>query len=83
MENQEETDLVITEKNDPDNEIVLLDDVEVITDDNDPEKVTVVKKEPKCNLTSYGDEVIGEGRSILKPDPKAKEKGNRSWFDLS
>lgn len=82
MENQEETDIVITEKNDPDNEVVLLDDVEVITPENDPEEVTVVKKEPKCNVTSVGDEIVGEGKSILKSNPKSKENGSRSWFDL-
>ncbi len=82
MENQEETDVVITDKNDPDNDVVLLDDVEVVTPENDPEQVTEVKKDPECNVTSDGDEVIGEGKSILKSDPKTKEKGNRSWFDL-
>ncbi len=82
MENQKETDVVITDENDPDAEIVLLDDVEVITPEIDPEQVRVVKKEQKCNVTSSGDKVIAEGKSILKPDPKTKEKGNRSWFDL-
>lgn len=82
MENKEEADVTITEENDPDEEVVLLDDVEVITPENDPEQVTVVKKEQKCNVTSVGDKVIAEGKSILKPDPKTKEKGNRSWFDL-
>lgn len=82
MANQEETDIKITDKNDPDSEVVLLDDVEVITPKNDPEQVTVVKKEQKSNVTSLGDKVIAEGKSILKPDPRTKEKGNRSWFDL-
>jgi len=82
MENKEEADVVITEENDPDADTKLIDDVEVITPENDPEQVTEVKKEQRCNVTSYGDEVIAEGKSILKPDPKTKEKGNRSWFDL-
>lgn len=74
MENEE----IITE----DEEILLINDIEVITPENDPEAVTVVKKEPKCNTTSVGDKVFAEGKDILKSNPKAKESGKRSWFDL-
>lgn len=83
MENKKESEVVIDEKNDPDAEVVLLEDIEVVvTPENDPEQVTKVKKEPKCNVTSVGDKVIGEGKSVLKSDSKLKEKGSRSWFDL-
>lgn len=81
MENKTEEE-VITDDNDPDSQIVK-EDEEVITPKNDPEKVTKVKDDPVCNDSSEGERVIGEGSSILKPDPKAKEKGQRSWFDLS
>ncbi len=81
MENKEEEE-VITEDNDPDSQIVK-EDEEVITPENDPEKVTVVKDDPVCNESSEGEQVIGEGSSVLKPDPKAKESGKRSWFNLS
>lgn len=73
MENEE----IITE----DEEIILINDIE-ITSINDPEAVTVVKKELKCNTTSVGDKVVAEGKDILKSNPKAKERGQRSWFDL-
>jgi len=63
-------------------EIVLLNDVEVITDENDPEKVTVVKPERKCNTTSEGDKVIAKGKNILKKSVIDKERGQRSWFKL-
>ena len=62
-------------------EIVLLNDVEV-TDENDPEKVTVVKPERKCNTTSEGDKVIAKGKNILKKSVIDKERGQRSWFQL-
>jgi len=81
MENKEEEE-VITEDNDPDSQIVK-DNEEEVTPENDPEKVTLVKDDPVCNESSEGEEVIGEGRSVLKPNPKAKESGKRSWFDLS
>jgi len=81
MENKTEEE-IITEDNDPDSQIVV-DDEEEVTPENDPEKVTIVKDDPACNDSSEGEKVIGEGRSVLKPDPKAKEKGQRSWFDLS
>jgi hypothetical protein len=74
LENEE----IITE----DEEIILINDIEVITDKNDPEAVSIVKKEPKCNTTSVGDKVVAEGKHILKSNPKAKESGQRSWFDL-
>lgn len=50
--------------------IILSNDVEVITDENDPQKVTVVKKEPRCNTTSDGDQVIGSGNMIIKSQPE-------------
>jgi len=75
LENEE----IITE----DEEVLLINDIEVtVTDANDPETVTVVKKEPKCNTTSEGDKIIAEGKKILKTNPKAKESGQRSWFKL-
>ncbi len=75
MENKEETDI-------EDEEIVLED--KEITPEEDPEKVTVIREDdPECKQTSEGDQIIGEGKSILKPNPKAKESGQRSWFDLS
>ena len=63
-----------------DEETILVNDVEVIDDENDPEKVTIVKKERKCNTTSEGEKVIAKGKQILKSNPKAKESGSRSWF---
>ena len=65
-----------------DEEIVFLNDVEVIDGDNDPEKVTKVKADPKMNQTSDGDKVVGEGKDILKSEPGSKEKGQRSWLQL-
>jgi len=50
--------------------IVLLNDVEVITDDNDPQKVIVVKKDPKCNTTSVGDHLEGSGSTIIIKQPE-------------
>jgi len=73
MENKEETDI--------EEEEVVLDDSEITTEE-DSEKVTVVTDDPVCKKTSEGDQIIGEGKSIIKPDPKAKESGQRSWFDL-
>jgi len=61
-------------------EIVLLNDVEVIDGENDPEKVTIVNEERKCNTASEGEKVIAKGKEILKSNPKAKESGSRSWF---
>ena len=81
MENKTEEE-VITEDNDPDSQIVVNDE-EKVTPENDPEKVTLVKDDPACNDSSEGEQVIGEGSSVLKPDPKAKERGKRSWFNLS
>ncbi len=77
MENQTEEEVITTE------EEVITDDETKITNKNDPEKVTLVKDDPICRKTSEGDQIIGEGKSILKPDHKAKEKGQRSWFDFS
>ncbi len=74
MENKEETDI--------EDEEIVLDDSE-ITPEEDPDKVTVVRDERVCKQTSEGDQIIGEGKSIIKPNPKAKESGQRSWFDLS
>ena len=66
-----------------DEEILLINDIDVkITDVNDPEKVTVVKKDPKCDTTSEGDKIVGEGKDVLKSNPKAKEPGQRSWFSI-
>jgi len=73
LENEE----IITDEE----EILLINDIDVkITDVNDPEKVTVVKKDPKCDTTSEGDKIIGKGKDILKSNPKSKESGQRSWF---
>ncbi len=65
-----------------DGEIVLLNEVETITDENDPEKVTVVKPEPICNTTSVGEKVVAKGKNILKKSDIHKERGQRSWFQL-
>jgi len=65
-----------------DGEAVLLNDIEVIDGDNDPEKVTVVKRELKSNQTSVGDKVVGKGKEILQSNPKTKEHGQRSWFEF-
>jgi len=80
MENKTEEE-IITEENDPDSQIVIEEEV-VVTPENDPEKITIVKNDPVCNQINEGDQIIGEGRSVLKPDLKAKEKGQRSWFSL-
>ena len=84
MENkkEKEVEIIITEKNDPDAQVILLDDVELITPENDPEEVTLAKDERVCRVTSVGDQVIGMGKNIIKSDPKAKKEGNRSWFNL-
>ncbi len=65
-----------------DGETVLLNDVEVINNENDPEKVTVVKPEPICNTTSVGEKVVAKGKNILKKSDIHKERGQRSWFQL-
>jgi len=67
-------------KDDEIEEAVLINDVEVINNENDPEKVTIVKKERKCNTASEGEKVIAKGKEILKSNPKTKESGSRSWF---
>lgn len=84
MENKEEkeVDIIITEENDPDAKVILLDDVELITPENDPEEVTLAKDERVCSVTSVGEQVIATGKNIIKSDPKAKKEGNRSWFNL-
>lgn len=84
MENKKEAEIKITEENDPDSEVVTKDDVELITPENDPEEVTIIKRDDrKCHTTSEGDKLIASGKNIIKSNPKAKEEGKRSWFDLS
>lgn len=82
MEIKEEKEVVITDENDPDSDLIIEDEVKLITPENDPEKVTLVKDERVCRVTSDGDHVIAMGKNIIKSDPKAKEEGKRSWFDL-
>lgn len=65
-----------------DGEVVFLNDVEVVNNENDPEKVTKVKADPKCNTTSVGDKVVAKGKNILKKSDIDKERGQRSWFQL-
>jgi len=65
-----------------DEEIILINDIEVLTPENDPEAVTVVKDEVKCNTTSEGDKIIAKGKEVLKSIPKTKESGKRSWFSF-
>ncbi len=79
MENKEEKEVVITDDNDPDADVILMDDVELITPENDPEEVTIVKDE---EVLAEEEQVIATGKNIIKSDPKAKKEGKRSWFDL-
>ena len=72
-----ENEKIITD----DGEDVLINEVE-LTNENDPEKVTVVKPERKCNTTSEGDKVVAKGKNILKKSDIDKERGQRSWFQL-
>lgn len=65
-----------------DGEVIFLNDVEVINNENDPEKVTIVKPDRKCNTTSVGDKVVAKGKNILKKSDIDKEHGQRSWFQL-
>lgn len=74
MENEE----IITE----DEEILLINDIEVITPENDPDAVTVVKDDQKCDTTTEGEKIVAKGKEVLKSNPKTKESGNRSWFRL-